>query len=755
MMQWLFLLPWLFILLFAGTVTGADAPPGQGPSPEGDTCSPLDIQVKDQYLSLNVKNVPLDCLLHQVGEQAAIQVQLWNPLPVTVTLRLDHVPLKDFFRRMGTDHALVYRKVPGTKRFQIIAASLGQAPGRPPRATPVEKPAKQQVENIRIPREMAVKKQVKPGELLVRFKDPGARDQMARLHQFLGSTPLKQINSLGLHRVRLDPGLPLETAIRMYQATGLVASAEAHATRRAHGMVPNDPRFLEQWGLTAIQAPQAWALTQGSPEVVIAVIDTGVNFRHPDLQGNIWINQAEAEGREGGDDDHNGYVDDIHGWDFADNDNQPLDTDSHGTHVAGIIGAVTDNALGIAGVCPRVRLMVLKVQGDETQEMDTFDIVQAIEYARNQGATIINCSFGGDQFQTEEFNAFERFQNDTQGWIIASAGNESTNIDLAPLYPASYDLSHIISVGASEQTAPQTYGLAGFSNYGAAHVDLMAPGDEVLSTLGSTRVTQAYVTVGTSLVIHPAEGFTFGTPTSDQGMTRSLIDCGYGYPDQFPGTVKDQIALMERGNRDGIDFYFYEKLAHARQAGAAGAIIYNNEPGNFQGTLVTPQDWIPAVSVSQETGIFFKSQMPLSMTLVNRVVPDTPLYGKMSGTSMAAGFVSGAAGLLTAILPPEDQSWLKEILLNTVDIMDSAQGKLLTKGQLNVFKALASRFLPGDVNQDFHHTLEDSILTLKIVSGQSSGAISPDIPHWDADQDRRLGISEAIRVLQQLEKNQP
>ena len=544
-----------------------------------------------------------------------------------MSLRLTHVPLADFFSELGADNALVYQYDPEKNEFKLIAANIA-------RSRISKGGSKSQAgshtgshtrSHIRLdsgpeagPDSGREAGRVKPGELIVRFKRDVSRDQMNRLHQFLGSKLLEKIDSLSLHRVRLDPQLSIRSAIEMYLATDIVATAQGNGLRRSHGNIPNDPEFIRQWGLTAIQAPDAWEITRGSDAVVIAVIDTGVEYRHPDLQANIWVNPAEAIGQEGVDDDQNGYVDDLHGWDFAgsdgaadeEGDNQPSDSDGHGTHVAGIIGGVTDNFIGIAGVCPRVNLMVLKVQGDHRTHMETFDIIQAIEYAREQGADIINCSFGGAEYNQEEYDALERFQNDNNGLMICSAGNETEDTDITPLYPSGYDLPGIISVGASAEKSPNGYELADFSNYGSTSVDVMAPGEDIYST----------------------------------------------------------------------------KIGNA--------------------------------------------------------------YGSMTGTSMAAGFVSGAAGLLRAKSPKESGSRLKEILLTTVDVIALIEDReILKKGQINIFKALTA--LPGDVNKDYNLTLEDSILGLKIFSGRPAETISPDLPHWDGNNDHKLGFFEFIHVLQQ------
>jgi subtilisin family serine protease len=587
-------------------------------------CKNMNIQVKEGCISLDIKNQPLDCVLNQVGRQTGIHIRIWEESRKPVSLRLTHVPLADFFTRLGADNALVYQYDTKKNEFKLIAANIAKSHiSAPVTKSETKSTLGSQIipENKVNPPNVVLENQgeerVKPGELIVRFKEDVSKDRMNRLHQFLGSKIIEQIDSLNLHRVGLDPQLSIKTAMEMYLATDIVASAQGNGLRRSHGTLPNDPEFILQWGLTAIKAPDAWEITRGSEEVVIAVIDTGVDYRHPDLQENIWVNPAEAGGLAGVDDDQNGKVDDLSGWDFAAatgaddeyGDNQPLDVAGHGTHVAGIIGGVTDNLIGIAGVCPRVKLMVLKVQGDQNDYMEIFDIIQAIEYAREQGADIINCSFGGPEFDKEEYAALERFQNANNGLMICSAGNETENTDITPLYPACYDLPGIISVAGSAEIDPNEYELAGFSNYGSASVDVMAPGEGIVSTmLGDT-------------------------------------------------------------------------------------------------------------------------------------------YGSMSGTSMAAGFVSGAAGLLRARFPKESFSQLKEILLNTVDVIDLIEGRdILTKGQINIFKALAP--LVGDVNKDYNQTIEDSIIGLKIFSGRPS-TISQDVPHWDGNNDHQLGFPEIIHVLQQ------
>lgn len=275
------------------------------------------------------------------------------------------------------------------------------------------------------------------------------------------------------------------------------------------GTTPNDLSYNRQWGLQKINAPAAWDYTQGSKSVVVAVVDTGVDYKHPDLAANIWTNTKEIAGN-GIDDDGNGYIDDIHGWDFGDKDNDPNDNDTskkqygHGTHVAGILGAVGNNNLGVSGVSPNVSIMVTKHYRANDSVGYLWDIPQGIRYAVDNGAKVINLSLGSSSFDKAQFEALS-YANDRGVLVIASAGNNGRNNDVTPYYPANYDLPNIITVASLDQNN----NLASDSSYGFQSVDIAAPGVGIYSTFpdsryatwGGTSMAVPYVTGAAALLL--------------------------------------------------------------------------------------------------------------------------------------------------------------------------------------------------------------------------------------------------------------
>ncbi len=356
--------------------------------------------------------------------------------------------------------------------------------------------------------------------VLVRFVPSSLRTGRSVLARRSGVAGVSRVSGTPAFLVRAQPGVdPVALAGRLGRSP-TVRLAEPNWLLSSDETLPNDPLFGEQWGLrntgqahpvadpppevhagtsgADARVAQAWDTTQGSPTTVVAIIDSGVDLTHPDLVGNLWVNTDETPGNLI-DDDGNGYVDDTQGWDFYADDGTPEDANGHGTHVAGIVAASADNTEGGAGVCPRCTIMPLRA-GSPTGVLTTADVLAAIAYARDNGADIINMSFGAHVWSSFERNAIKAAGQ--QGiLVVAAAGNDARDNDylywsksgpIAPNYPASFNLPNVISVAASTDDdrfgyLTGCYAATGssqclFTNWGRTSVDLAAPGVDIEST---------------------------------------------------------------------------------------------------------------------------------------------------------------------------------------------------------------------------------------------------------------------------------
>lgn len=271
----------------------------------------------------------------------------------------------------------------------------------------------------------------------------------------------------------------------------------------------NDPDISKNWGLKVSDALKARGITEGSKDVIVAVIDTGIDVAHKDLKNNIWVNPGEtgldkngADKRTNGvDDDGNGFADDVHGWNFVNNSNRVDDNHGHGTHISGIIGAEGGNNFGITGIASKVSLMVLKYYDPRYPSNNLENTIKAINYATKMKAHMINYSGGGVDYSQQEFEAIRKARS--EGILfVAAAGNERSNSDKQKYYPANYELDNIVSVTAID---PQLQVLSS-SNYGVQTVHVAAPGEEIYSTLpgnafGSLTGTSQATAFATGLAV--------------------------------------------------------------------------------------------------------------------------------------------------------------------------------------------------------------------------------------------------------------
>jgi subtilisin family serine protease len=324
-----------------------------------------------------------------------------------------------------------------------------------------------------------------PSSILVRFR-PGAASANNPASIMPGTSNGRVFSLVpGLRVVKLGQGVGVEAALHKFRANPNVLYAEPNG-RVQTMQTPSDPSFSSLYGLhntgqtggtpdADIDAPEAWNITTGNSNTLVAVIDTGIDYTHPDLAANIWTNPGEIPDNFT-DDDGNGYVDDVHGYDFAYGDSDPFDDNYHGTHVAGTIGAVGNNDAGVVGVNWTAKIAAVKfLDADGYGSWE--GAVAAIEYAVAIGARVSNNSWSGQGGSTALYDAIAA-AGAAGHLFVAAASNEGWDADANPMYPAAYDLPNIISVAATDHNDERAY----FSNWGATSVDLGAPGLDIYST---------------------------------------------------------------------------------------------------------------------------------------------------------------------------------------------------------------------------------------------------------------------------------
>jgi len=379
---------------------------------------------------------------------------------------------------------------------------------------------------------------------------------------------------------------------------------------------PTDSSYSFQWGLknsgqeivgktprsgVDVNVENAWNLTKGENSVVVGVLDTGIDFNHPDLANSIFVNALEIP-NNGLDDDQNGYIDDVNGWDFAGDDNSVFDStelDVHGTYIAGVLAA-SENESGIVGIAPNIKVLPLKFINGSTGY--TSDAIEAIEYAMSQGVKIINCSFGS----TENNIALKDTMQNSGILFIASAGNNGSDLNEAPNYPASFDLPNIISVAAIDTMGV----LPTFSNFGTS-VDIAAPGTNILSTstnnsydyFSGTSVAAPFVTGAAALILSNQPNATI-TTIKDQILSNArpclalkpFVQTGgrldvfgaltgtKGSLDDYNGPNAGDDVLMADAEDNGDEWHTQSQLLKIKEKIHYGESGINPASGNYSFT---------------------------------------------------------------------------------------------------------------------------------------------------------------------------
>jgi len=519
------------------------------------------------------------------------------------------------------------------------------------------------------------------GEVLVKFRASATAVDRSRVRS--GVLSVRQVSR---NISKLEVSQSVDEVLEQLKNDPGVEYAQPNYIKRLQ-VVPNDTNYKYQWGLknteqrvphllgepgvagADISAEQAWEVTTGNRDVVIAILDSGIDPGHPEFSSVLWRNDIEVAGMPGVDDDVNGYIDDFAGWDMVNEDNRVLDLNGHGTQMAGIIAAQGNNGGDVAGVMWEVTIMPLQIF-DVNGAATTANIIQAIDYAIAQGAHIINASYGSQGFDQAEYDAISR-ANDAGVLLVAAACNEMADNDsisaLTSCMPSSYPLSNIIAVAATDHLDR----LSSFSNFGASTVDLAAPGENIISTeLAFERV--------------------WTTNAFDLSSETPSID--------LSGRKACQLVVEKSApNFDALSVSVLENQAGWQ---SEGILLFQDNVGFFDLSKFDDAADLRVKVVALMGGQAVSSMEvdPISIDCYsgNYVSPDL-VYS--SGTSLAAAYVTGVAGLVLSrdlgLSPPS----LIDHLLNSVDEVigpNGLVGMVKSGGRINASKAVSGG-LPASV----------------------------------------------------------
>jgi subtilisin family serine protease len=492
------------------------------------------------------------------------------------------------------------------------------------------------------------------GHVLARLQ-PGVKPEtvLAALRS-AGVVAVRALKANGLVRLELSEATPRavpRALLGVQTAQNLLTYAEPDYLVHTTETQPNDPEYVagQLWGLrntgqsggvsdSDIDADEAWDTRTDASNIIVAIVDTGVRYTHEDLADNMWVNPGEIPG-DGIDNDHNGIIDDVHGFNAINQTGDPMDDYGHGTHVAGTIGARGNNGTGVAGIAWRVQLMPVKFLSSNGSGF-TSDGIEAIDYARQMGAHIMNNSYGSGGFSQSLADAIERTR---QAGIIfvASAGNNGVSCDLAPSFPAAYPHDNIVSVASSTRTDE----LSSFSNYGLRTVDLAAPGSAIFSTFNTSD--SAYATLsGTSMASpHVAGAFALVKAQFPSATYSELIDrvlATTDHPTNFLQRVRSQGRLnLARALTTPTINPLPSIIEHPRSSAVMA--------GGLATFKVIAQGGAPLVYQWRHNGFDLAGADQATLTRTNVQSVDTGRYSVL--VSNASGLALSEEAFLTISLP--------------------------------------------------------------------------------------------------------
>ncbi len=550
-----------------------------------------------------------------------------------------------------------------------------------------------------------------PGELIVRFEAGMSGSARRRAVDASGGRLSRALRTPRMAIVQLPANADARAAANVMARQAGVEYAEPNYLYR-FSATPDDPRFAEMWGLHAsndhdIDAPAAWNVTTGSADVLVAVVDSGVDFSHPDLAGNIWTNPGEIADN-GLDDDENGFIDDVHGWDFVHEDNVAQDNIGHGTHVAGTIGAEGDNGQGMTGVAWNVSLLPIRA-GDV--ELEAVDVLEAFDYACQMGADIVNASFGGPS----SFAVRQGITDCPGTLFVIAAGNSAKNVDNKPVYPCAYPDANIVCVAATDRKDR----LAFFSNFGSTAVDLAAPGDSILSaTPRQVLFADGFESSMDAWVVSSPSGKDWSRTTAKKASgLGSATDSKQGdYANHSNTLMRTAVPLdLQVGNECQLDYAVrYDLqlfddwlLVEGREGSHPWRVIDSGADGDLAWTGSSDGifvDWWEDLTADDFDGagafqVRFRLISNGSVRRDGAYVDDVAIhcvtgshgsndFVRFSGTSMAAPHVAGVAALMLSAYPDASVAELKAALLDGSDARGALDGKVRSGGRLNARGAL-------------------------------------------------------------------